>query len=238
MPFLRSSLSCLFGLLCVGAPPALAQAKANLEANVVPSLVFTYNTALQEKLLRSGAMESSTRFESFSVGARDILVELIYTNRIPGPLTGWKLVARADSTNAIVLGYRLYAVKTGQPEYALDSESVDALNIVPSFAISKFKEVFHGGRHYTGSGTFSYYASGYFAFADYNLYVAGNTTAPYTFKVLTVGEAKEKVSVGVPGTIESKVGGGMFVDEETGASILVSGSLKFSSHRILSLVAE
>ena len=228
----------LAGLLSAAASLARAQANANLEASFVPSLTFNYNTEGQSRYLNNGAQESSAGFESVSVGARDILGELIRANRIPGPLLGWKLVARASSRQAVVLGYTLHAVKAGQPEYALDSETVDALDLVPSFVISKFKDVYYGGDHYTGSGTIRYYTSGNFVFADYNLYLAGNTSVPYTYKVLTVGDAKEKISVGLPGTVEAKVGGGMVIDEESGASFLVSGSLKFSGHRILSLASD
>ena len=223
----------LVGSLWIGASPVDAQALANLEATFSPSLTLTYNTVGKTRLLRNSGEETSTDFVSFTVGARDILGDLIYHGRIAGPLGGWKLVARATSDEALGLRYRLYAVKTGQPDYALATGEPDALDLGPSFIITKIKEVLYGDGHYTGSGTIRYYASGTFAFATYDLYLAGNTSVPYSYRMHTVGD--DKLSVVLPGTVEAKVNGGQTFEAENDASVLASGSLKFSGHRILSV---
>jgi hypothetical protein len=227
-----SAILGLIGSLWIGASPVDAQALANLEASFSPSLTLTYNTIGKTRVLQNSGEETSTDFVSFTVGARDILGDLIYNGRIAGPLTGWKLVARATSDEAVGLRYRLYAVKTGQPDYPLETGGLDALDLGPSFIITKIKEVLYGDGHYTGSGTIRYYTSGTFAFATYNLYLAGNTSVPYSYKMHTVGA--DKLSVVLPGTVEAKVNGGQTFEAEN-ASVLAAGSLKFSSHRILSV---
>ena len=143
-------------------------------------------------------------------------------------------IARATASEALFLRYRLFAVKAGQTDYPLDSEDFTALDLAPSFIISKVKEVEHLDGHYTGSGVIRFYVSGNYAFASYDLYLAGNTTTPYSYKVLAVDGGK--LSVMVPGTVEAKVGGGETFPDENDASVVASGSLKFSGHRILSLI--
>lgn len=227
-------LLCIIGLISFGIATARAQIEANLQANFAPSLTITYNTGGQVRLLRNGAEETSNRFVSFTVGARDILSDLIYHDQIQGPLAGWKLIARATTSEALFLRYQLFAVKAGQADYPLDSEDLRALDLTPSFIISKVTEAEHPDGHYTGSGVVRFYVSGNYSFATYNLYVAGNTTTPYSHKVLLVDGTKR--SVMVPGTVEAKIGGGETFPDEDDASVVASGSLKFSGHRILSLI--
>ena len=214
-------------------PSAFAQATADVEAAVGVKLTLTFNTVRQDRYLKSGAYESTTQFKSLTLTSRAVLEELIFTQRIAGPLSGWKLVARASNTGALALDYRLYAVKAGQPDYALDDGDVDALHFENAFFTSGYKETYYGGDHFTGSGKICYNAVGGFAFAGRDLFLAGNVTAPYTYKVFTTDG--EKTSVGLPGTISAKLNGGMVFTEEgyNDISVLIDGTLTFSGHRII-----
>lgn len=224
----------IIGFFSIASAITRAQTAANLEANFAPSLTITYNTAGTVVALRNGGEQLSNKFVSFTVGARDILFDLIERDQIPGPLTGWKLIARATTSEAPFLRYRLFAVKAGQSEYPLDSDDFNSLDLTPSFIISQVKEVEHLDGHYTGSGVIRFYVSGQYAFLDFDLYVAGNTTTPYSYKVLTIDGTK--LSVTLPGTVEAKVSGGETFPDKNDASVVTAGSLKFSGHRILSLI--
>ena len=227
-----------FVFASAGASALRAQANANVEALFAPGLKLTFNTYPAGRTLKSGAFESSSKLESVTLGARDILAELIDDGKIVGPLKGWKLVARCTSEEAIALAYRLFAVKAGQPDYPLDSEETAALDFEGGFAISGFKEVYHGGGFITGTGKVHYYVLGQAVFNDRTLQLSGNTAVSYGYKVLTVDDVK--ISVGMPKTSTTAVQGGMVFSEEgyEPFNVLISGSLKFSDHRILSLIAS
>lgn len=108
----------------------------------------------------------------------------------------------------------------------------------PAFAISSFKETYYGKDHLTGSGTVRYNSLGQVVFNGRTLFLGGNTSIPYAYKVLT--SENVKTSVGMPKTSETKVEGGMVFSEEgyEEFNALIAGSLKFSGHRILSLVSN
>ena len=226
----------LFSLLsCLALTPALqADAVADLQAPFTMALKLTANTPPIGRSVADGsAYETSAKFFAVTFTQRDILVSLIEEGKIAPPLSGWSVVARVRSDEAPVLGHRLFAVKKGQPDFALDDEEEDTLTFEPGFLINAFKERYHSsGGYYTGSGTGRFHVAGFLNADGEAMYLGGLATYSYAFKEATLDSAT--VTIPVPSAISLKLtGGAVFVDEELGEfSAIIEGSMGFGAHKI------
>ena len=215
--------------------PALqAEAVADLQAPFTMALKLTANTPPFGRVVANGgAYETSARFFSVTFTQRDMLVSLIEEGKIAPPLSGWSIVARVRSDDAPLLGHELFAVKKGQPDFALDEEEEDTLTFEPGFLINAFKERYYSsGGYYTGSGTGRFHVAGSFNVGEDAMYLGGLATYAYTFKEATLDS--DKVTIPVPTSISLKLtGGARFVDEELGEfSALIEGTMGFGAHKI------
>lgn len=212
---------------------------ADLEANYISRLTMSASFGLPETTNGDGSLNSASKRVTVTVGNRDLLQFLLDASLIAKPMRGWKIVARTTSTDAENLGYRLYAVKTGQPDFALDeAQEGEAFRATRGYAAPAYRlrsaqeTILSGG----GSVLTSYYLKLHSGTDELDLY--GIATFPFTFKAATLGESTQRVLV--PGTVVLKaMGDGVVSDSSFGEfPVVVQGSVTISGHRITGLRAE
>ena len=166
-----------------------------------------------------------------------MLISLIENGKIAGPLSGWSLVARVRSDQALGLEHRLFAVKKGQPDFALDDEDTDALAFESAFAINAFKESYHPAGFYTGAGTIRFHVIGSFNPDDEEMYLSGNVTFPYAYKEALLDSTK--VTVPIPGAVALKLTGGAVIHDDYLGDfpVVIEGTMGLGAHKIAALYA-
>jgi hypothetical protein len=232
---------CLLSLLaCLLSSPVLkAQAVADLQAPFKVSFKLTANTPTVGRSVSDGsAYETLAKFVSVTVTQRDLLASLIEDGKIAPPLTGWSIVGRVRSDEALGLEHRLFAVKKGQPDFALDeneADETDELTFESGFLISSFKERYHSAGFYTGSGTIRFNVIGSFNADGEPMYLSGNVSFPYAYKEAALDLTK--VTIPVPGAVSLELtGGAVLQDDYLGEfSVLIEGTLGFGAHKIIAV---
>lgn len=215
----------------LSSPFASAEPIAQFQADVTVNIKLTVGVSHPN----STHTNPVARFLSVRLTQRDILEGLIDDGRIAGPLRGWKIIARTEGEGFVGLDYRLFAVKDGQPDHALDQEETRALAMGSDFLIAAYRERLASGGFYTGAGTFRTAILGTFNPDGEPLYLSGLATLPYSYKTFTHDDAK--VSVPVPGNVVLKVTGGTrtVIDVIGETNLLAEGAITLKSHKVVSL---
>lgn len=212
------------------ASSARAETVADLQAKFSLALKVTANTPPVGYYVKGGAYESIAKFVTVTITQRDLLADLISEGKIAAPLAGWSIVARATSESAFGLEYALFAVKKGQPDYAMDGDE-QVLDLDHGYIVESFKARYLN-EYFTGSGTLRYNVFGPLVSSGETIHLSGNVTLPYAYKVVTLDSAK--TSFALPGTVSLKLfGDAMLHDDELGEfAVIVEGSMSFSAHAI------
>jgi hypothetical protein len=222
----RLFLASLASLLALAAP-ASAALVADLQAPLTIAVKLTSTNPLAPRDLPDGTRELQSRFVTARLTARDFIEKLIEDGRIVGPAPGWRLVARTDSNSRFLIPSRLYAVKPGQPDHALDASTLalQGEDILEAFRVrSRNDEVVSGRGSLKGSVT------GSIITPAAPLVVAAVFDQDYTYRLARLGSIAEQLIL--PDSIRVNLVGDSQLDEEPG---IAEGSLVFGRHQITSV---
>lgn len=215
------------------AATASAALVADLQAPVTISLKLTRDTEPKSRPI-DGGYELSTTFASVSLTGRDFLQQLIDEGKIIGPLRGWGLVIRCTSDEADNLNHRLYAVKAGQPDYAVDTGETRALGFEQPYLTSALRLRSVGGEIVSGRDTQKFSVAGTFTapISPMSLYGVGQTSL--AVKPFSLGSNSGSVSV--PSRVALDLSGGFVVEGDGDVDIyIVEGSIIYGQHRVTAL---
>lgn len=212
-----------------------ASLTANFQAPVTIDLALTRDSELKNKPI-TGGQAISSKFITVRVTARDFLVKLIEDGEIMGPITGWKLVARSTSDDAPVLGHRLFAVKSGQPDYALDTGETTVLNFAQPQTLSAIDIRSISEKIVSGNDVRKFTVSGVFNAPIASLPLSGLGEAKLVYRPFSLGSTS--ASVPVPERIDLALNGGFSLDGPSGVEVyVVKGGIVIGAHRVTKLQA-
>jgi hypothetical protein len=229
LQLLATTLAATFGI----AAPASAALIADLQAPVTIALKLTRDTEIKSRPIEGG-QEFSNAFATVRITARDFLELLIEEGKIVRPLTGWSLVVRCTTDEADQLDHKLYAVKAGQPGYAIDLDDARTLDFEQPYLTSALRMRSVGGKIVSGSDTQKYAVSGTFnaPISSMNLFGFGETAL--TIKPVALGSARDYVSI--PSSVTLNLSGGFAATAENLVDIyIVNGTIAYGQHYVTSL---
>jgi hypothetical protein len=228
---MKSHLSLVSIVTLLGlASPVSAALVANLQAPLNVAVFLTQNNALPPRDFPDGTREMQVSFVTARLTTRDFIEKLIEDGRIVGPLSGWRIVARIPSDAAFDIAHRLYAVKPGQPDHALDEPtlSLASKSTMSAFRVrSRNDEILRGGGSVRGSVTGTFFTPA--AALD----VAAVFDKRYTYRIARLGSLARQVAV--PDSITLDVVGHSRPEEEP---YIVGGAIAFGRHQITSVRVE
>jgi hypothetical protein len=229
LQLLATSLAATFGL----AASASAALIADLQAPVTIALRVTHDTEIKSRLIEGG-QEFSNNFTTVRLTARDFLEQLIEEGKIVGPLTGWTLAVRCTTDEADQLDHKLYAIKAGQPGYAIDIDDARTLDFEQPYLASALRMRSVGGKIVSGRDTQKYSVSGTFnaPISPMNLFGVGETLLE--IKPVSLGGIRDYVSI--PTEVTMNLSGGFAASVENLVNAyIVQGSISYGQHKVTSL---
>jgi hypothetical protein len=229
LQLLLTTLAATLGI----AAPASAALVADLQAPVTIALKLTRDTDIKTRPIEGGN-EFSNTFATVRLTAADFLEQLIEEGKIVGPLRGWKLVIRCTSDDADQLDHRLYAVKAGQPGYAIDVDDARTLDFEQPYLTSALRMRSVGGKIVSGRDTQKYAVSGVFnaPISAMNLFGFGETSLK--IKSVALGGTRDYVSV--PSRVSMNLSGGFAATEENAVNVyIVDGTIGYGQHHVTAL---
>ncbi len=231
LPSLRLASAAL-ALGLAAASPASAAVVADLESTFSLKLTLTTSFYVGAKSVAGGQVEEQAKLATIRLTQRDLLESLIEDDEIAGPLSGWSLVARTTSDDAEDVDYSLFAVKRGQPDYPLDEEDTEALDLEVGPMPMGYKVRYLGDTPTSGSGTVLGSFSGVFESDGETLNLGGIVRAPFSYKKTPFDDGTAVVLV--PGKVTLNVlGGADLYDSELGyLPTVIQGSFAFAPHKI------
>lgn len=228
LPLLASLLAPL--ALASSASAALV---ADLQAPFTVALTLTRDTNPTIKPI-SGGHELTTTFQTVRVTARDFLQSLIDEGKIMPPLKGWNLVVRCTTDEVYGLDRHVFAVKAGQPEYALDGAETPILDFGPDFLISSARIRSVGEQLTSGNDHKRFSFSGTFDTPLTPMDLSGLGEIRIVYKPVSLGSASG--SVPVPTRVALAPTGGVHVGGQLGGEVyIVEGALTYGLHHVTAL---
>lgn len=233
----RHPISVLFFLFfwIVGAGVAQDTREVVLDVEAPFSLAWTvtFPGSAKQSVGSSGQVTVSYKNYPTRATTRDLLTPLIRDGLISGPLSGWKVVARASSPDAVLGRYRLYAIKKGEPDYLItdpDENPVMNLDIYGGpFSVS---EKYQRMLFVSAASTGQVYYRGNFWLSPVSFFVSGLARLSYTYRSVTVSGVSGAPAL--PGSATFSVQGmGLYpVPNEDGIAVTAVGSITLGPHRV------
>ncbi len=212
---------------------AAASLAAKFQAPVTIDLALTRDSDLKSTPI-TGGQSITSKFITVRVTARDFLQKLIDEGEIMGPLAGWNLVARSTSDDAPVLGHRLFAVKTGQPDYALDTGETPVLNFSQPQTLSAVDIRSISEKIVSGHDSRKFTVTGVFDAPIAPLPLSGLGETKLVYRPFSLGSTS--ASIPVPARIDLALTGGFSLEGPGGVEIYtVRGAIIIGSHRVTKL---
>lgn len=223
-------------VLCV--PSALAQTGpyVELELEAPFSLAWTVSSAgnAVQRSEGGGRVTISAKNVPLRAITADIIYPLVRDGVIPGPAKGWKLVARATSSEAYLGNYRIYAVKSGHADQELlnsqDTKALDLalwggrFSVVEKYQRAEFTEASYDGQ---------VYFRGMFWLSPIDFGISGLARMPIKYQPVRVGLTRGFPPL--PGVVTYQVQAGGVVESgpREGEFMTATGTIKIGPHRVL-----
>lgn len=224
---LLAPLATAFGLVST----ASAALVADLQAPLRIALELTRDTNIHSRPVEGGLLLTGS-FDTVRLTPRDFIEKLIEEGKIVGPLRGWKLVVRCTSDDADSLDHRVYAVKAGQPDHALDNAEAPILGFDQPYMTSAFRLRTRSEQIVSGRATRKFSVSGTFVAPVSPMDLAGVGELFLDYKPVSLGDAR--ASLPIPSRVELTLGGGFFV-ENAGEIYIVKGDIVYGRHRVTAI---
>jgi len=224
---LLTSLATALGLVST----ASAALVADLQAPLRIALELTRDTQIQSRPSAGGFLITG-RFDTVRLTSRDFIEKLIEEGKIVGPLRGWRLVVRCTSDDSDNLDHRVYAVKAGQPDLALDSAEAPILGFDQPYMTSAFRIRTKSEQIVSGRVTRKFSVGGTFVTPVSPMDLSGVGELSLDYKPVSLGDAR--ASIPLPSRVDLTLGGGFFV-ENAGEIYIVEGNIVYGRHRVTAL---
>ena len=217
-------------LALASAAPAFAALVADLQAPFTVSLKLSSTTDSVSRAV-SGGFTYTSQFGAVRFTARDLLADLIADGSIVGPLRGWRIVARTTTDEVYGVSHRLFATKSGQPDYALDDESASVVYFETRYLTSAFRVRTRGETVTASTNDLRFALDGTVRTPVLPLDLAGTGRTILIGRTVTLGDISELLLI--PDSIKTSLSGGGEVDMENEGPVIyiVEGTLNFGAHR-------
>ncbi len=186
------------------------------------------------KTASNGYKIVSSKLLTVRATTRDLLLGLINDGQIPGPLAGWKVVARCNDRDVSNANYSLFAVKRGQTPVELKEPATgNPIMVLSPIGSGPFviKARVRGEDVISATGSSQLYLSGTLFLSPASFIFSGLANQPFTVARRTVEGVTSSTSV--PGTVKVPVSGLGYFEAESGPVFFSTrGSLSFGPHRI------